>query len=98
MFRNKNEEREQASNTIEIMNLGHLEMLVSQVAKTAQMDFGLSWNVETEQADDERAFALAIASIHEMGARISSDDDDVIAFIKKVTNKRVRKEYYKEEK
>lgn len=98
MFKNKKEVQEQASNTIEIMNMEHLRMLVSQVAKTAQMDFGLRWDVVTAQKDDERAFALAIASIHEMGARIVSDDKDVIEFIKEVVNKQVNKKYYEEEK
>lgn len=98
MFKKKKEVQQPASNTIEIMNMGHLEMLVSQVAKTAQMDFGLRWNVASAQKDDERAFALAIASIHEMGARIVSDDKDVIEFIEKVVNKQASKKYYEEEK
>ena len=98
MFKNKKEVQEQASNTIEIMNMEHLRMLVSQVAKTAQMDFGLRWDVVTAQKDDERAFALAIASIHEMGARIVSDDEDVIKFIQEVVKKQSRREYYEEEK
>lgn len=97
MFKNKKEVQQPASNTIEIMNMQHLKALVSNVAKTAQMDFGLRWDVVTAQEDDERAFALAIASIHEMGARIVSDDKDVIEFIKEVVNKQVNKKYYEEE-
>lgn len=98
MFKRKKKVQEQASNTIKIMNMAHLRMLVSSVARTAQTDFGLRWEVVTAQKDDERAFALAIASIHEMGARIVSDDDDVIKFIQEVVNKQLRREYYKEEK
>lgn len=98
MFKKKKEVQQPASNTIEITNMGHLEMLVSQVAKTAQMDFGLHWSVASAQKDDERAFALAVASIHEMGARIVSDDKDVIEFIEKVVNKQASNKYYKEEK
>lgn len=98
MFKNKKVVKEQASNTIEIKNMEHLKVLVSSVAKTAQMDFGLSWDVVTAQEDDERAFALAVASIHEFGARIVSDDKDVIEFINKVVNKQINQKYFKEEK
>ena len=98
MFKKKKKVQQPASNTIEIMYMGHLEMLVSQVAKTAQMDFGLRWDVGTAKKDDERAFALAIASIHEMGARIISDDKEVMEFIEEVVNNQVNKKYYEEEK
>lgn len=96
MIHKKNRFEKTEGNTIEIKDINHLSMLKSYVATNAQMYFGLAWSFDTAEEDDERAFALAIASLHEMGGRIATDDDEVIEEIKNIVNKQHRKEYYKE--
>lgn len=82
MFFNKKEPpAPTAPNGIQIHNMAYLEAMASGVAKTMQMDFGLRWGVDTAQEDDERAVAIAIAGIYELGGQIVSEDAEVMRYI-----------------
>lgn len=78
---------------VQIYNLDHLNALKSAVAKTAQIDFGLAWNLDTSDKDDEYAFALALASLAEFGVNIVSDDQQVNDYIRRLTEKQTGGKY-----
>lgn len=85
-------------NGVYIQNMEQLKAVTSAAAKTMQTDFGLRWNLETAQEDDERAIAIAVAGFYELGGQIISEDAEVMRYIASLQNKQALQGYFKEEK
>lgn len=99
MFFKKERQKELiATNCIYIHDMEYFYVLASAVAKTMQIDFGLRWDVDTAQEDDERAVAIAIAGIYELGGQIVSEDAEVMKYVARLQNNQSLQKYYKEEK
>lgn len=79
--------------TLNIISIEHLESVRQGVSMTFNKDFSVSWNVETAEYDDEKAFAMAIAALHEFGFRIISDDEIVQKEIIRLTNNQITGKY-----
>ena len=79
--------------TLNIISIEHLESVRQGVSMTFNKDFSVSWNVETAEYDDEKAFAMAIVALHEFGFRIISDDEIVQKEIIRLTNNQIRGKY-----
>lgn len=81
---------------IHIHNMTHLDAMLSSLAKTMQMDFGFRWDLNTAEEDDERAIAIAIAGIYELGGQIVSEDAEVMSYVLDLRKKQVMKKYFEE--
>lgn len=78
--------------------MDYLEVLKSGTSESLQNYFGIRWSLDDSSKDDERAFAIAISCLYELGGRIISNDDSVNAYIKELLNERVLFKFYLEEK
>lgn len=97
MFFNRKERfQTSVTNAIHVYNMIHLEAILSSLAKTMQMDFGFRWDINRAKEDDERAIAIAIAGIYELGGQIVSEDAEVMSYVLDLRKKQVMKKYFEE--
>lgn len=95
MFNRKPKKKNEhiVQNAVEIKDMSDLHWRFQAVAKTFQSDFGAPWSFETEEYDDEAAFAVAYALAQEIGFNIFSQNEEVNEFLRNIEKYRVNGKY-----
>ena len=83
---------------IVVENMDYLDVLKSKIVSNLHDYFGIRWSLDNSEKDEERALAIAISCLYDLGGQIVSNDESVNSYVSALLNERLTDKFYLEEK